>query len=102
MKSLLLIPVLLTLTSCVVVPKTHIKGMIANQPIDIETPKDSTIVGLDISVETNGTVHVKIDSLTARMNPDVITMSGEAQVKLMNAAGNIAAQGVAAGVQAAK
>lgn len=100
MKTLFIIP-LLAITGCMSVPTTHIKGAIAGQPFDIETPKDSTLAGLDISVATNA-VHLHIDTLQARMNPDVITTTGDAQAKMISAASQAGAAIAGAAVQAAK
>lgn len=68
-----------------IVPKTEIKGSIAGQPFSVVSPKDSTLEGLQISASTNGNVTVSINSLTAKMNPDVISMTGAAQVQLIDA-----------------
>jgi len=84
MKSLFLIP--LFLTGCVMVPKTTIVGSIGNQPFSLSSPKDSSLAGLDITASTNGTIHLHIDTLQARMNPDVITTTGAAQAQVIQAA----------------
>ncbi len=70
---------------CVSVPKTVINGTIAGQPFSVTSPKDSEMNGLDVSVATNGTVSLHITSLKAQMNPEVITMTGDAQAKIISA-----------------
>lgn len=81
-----LIPILaLALCGCVNVPKTIISGTIDGWPFSISSPKDSQVIGLEITSNTNG-VHIHIDSLAARMNPEVITTTGEAQAKLLKVA----------------
>lgn len=100
MKTILIIP-LLVLTGCVVVPKTIINGQINGQPFSISSPKDSTITGLLIIASSNS-VSVKIESLSTRMNPDVITTTGDAQIKMIQAISTATAQAVGAGVSAAK
>ena len=72
------------LTGCVAVPKTTITGSIAGQPFAISSPKDSTLNGLLITANTNG-VSVKIDSLTAKMNPDIITTTAAGQKAMIDA-----------------
>lgn len=72
------------LSGCVNVPKTTITGTIDGTPFALSSPKDSQLQGLEILSTSNG-VHIHIDSVTARMNPDVITMTGDAQVKIIKA-----------------
>jgi len=59
------------------VPKTVISGTINNVPFKIESPKDSKLTGLDIVVQKDGSATIRIESLEASMNPDVVTMSGK-------------------------
>lgn len=78
------------LTGCMnlVVPKTSIKGYLMGQPFSLTSPKDSMVTNLDITAEgTNGSVRLHIDSLTSKMNPEVITMTADGQVKIINAVG---------------
>lgn len=85
---------LLALTGCVgtMVPVTRITGSIAGQPFTLQSPKDSELTGLEISAEgkdtfgTTNYVTIKVQSLKAKMNPDVITTTGDAQAKLITAA----------------
>lgn len=95
---------LLLCAGCVnlIVPKTTIKGSIAGAPFAISSPKDSTLNGLNIVAYTNGEVQVHIDSLTAKMNPDVISMSAAAQVDIINAMSAAIQSAMASGAKAAK
>lgn len=84
-----------------VVPQTKITGSIGGKPFSLSTPKDSDLQGFEISAGTNGEVRVRLEKLTARTNPDVITQSGAAQAAIVEASGNVFEKGVAAGVKAA-
>ncbi len=94
----------LLLAGCVAVPKTEVSGRIGDQPFKIVSPKDSDLAGLDISVETNGTVRVHLDKLQARMNPDVVGQTAAGQAQIVSAslsgaggiAGNITAEAIKA------
>jgi len=105
MKKILLL-ILLALTGCVgtMVPMTKITGSIAGQPFTLQSPKDSELTGLEISAEgkdtfgTTNYVTIKVQSLKAKMNPDVITTTGDAQAKLISTA---VAAGAAVAGQAA-
>jgi hypothetical protein len=106
MKKLLYIACLVPLVGCVgcvgmSVPKTTISGSINNVPFKIESPKDSKLTGLEIQSDANNSIHIHIDSLEANMNPDVITMSGKAQVDIINAVGGQVGTAMAAGAKAA-
>ena len=57
------------------VPATQISGTYMNQPYSFIGPKNVNITNLDISVSTNGTLHVKVGSITAAMDPGVISMT---------------------------
>lgn len=82
------------LTGCsnLMVPKTQISGSINGEPFMISSPKDSELTNLVITVNSNKETTVKIGGLKAKMNPDVITMSGEAFVNSLNAAASAAGQ----------
>lgn len=83
----------LLLCGCLV-PYTTIKGSIAGQPFEVRSPKDSEITNLVITATSNGAVSVHIGGMKVRMNPDVISMSGEAYAKVTTAI----ASGVASGL----
>ena len=70
-----------------IVPKTTISGYLNGKPFSVVSPKDSTLTGLDIVAHTNGEISVHIESLSAKMNPEVITMSAQAQVDIISALG---------------
>lgn len=96
-KLLLLIP--LVLTGCIgqTVPKTSISGTMLGQPYSLNCPKDVTITNLEITASSN-MVSVKIQGLSSKMNPDIITTTGDAQSKLISTA---VAAGAAVAGQAA-
>jgi hypothetical protein len=94
----------LTMTGCMSlsVPKTVISGNIAGQPFSITSPKDSELAGLAITVTTNGAVSIRIETLKATMNPAIISMTGDAQAKIISAvaSGVAGALGTAGGAAA--
>jgi hypothetical protein len=77
------------LTGCVgaMVPKTVIEGNIGGKPFRYSGPKDQTLALLTISADTNGTISIVVSNLTTKMNPDVISTTGKAQVDMINAIG---------------
>jgi curli biogenesis system outer membrane secretion channel CsgG len=86
MKQLVSIAAIALLCSgCLMVPKTSITGTLGGQPFSLASPKDSTLVGLRLEAATNGTMQLRIERLECRMNPDVVSMTGKAQVDLVNA-----------------
>ena len=86
MKSTLPLLGLVVLTcGCLAVPKTTISGTLGGQPFSLASPKDSTLIGLRLEASTNGTMELRIERLEVKMNPDVVSMSGRAQVDLVNA-----------------
>lgn len=97
-----IVTVCLLLIGCVAVPKTTITGTLGGQPFSLSSPKDSTLVGLELTAATNGAMKLAIEQLECRMNPDVVSMTGAAQVNLVNAvaAGVADAAGKAAGMAA--
>ncbi len=82
------------------IPKTKVTGSLGGQPFSLETPKDNDLVGLDVTCETNGTVRVHIDKLTARLNPDNVANAGTAQAAIIGATGEAVAKSFAAGAAA--
>lgn len=91
------------------VPKTVLSGAIGGIPFSVSSPKDSKLQGLKIVAQSGGLTNyyeVSLQSLEATMNPAVITTTGDAQAKLIDAVGNAAvngfkAAGAAAGAGAA-
>lgn len=69
---------LILLTGCVIVPHTHISGVINGHPFEVDSPKD--VNGLDINIETNGSAHIHLDS--SKNSPDVISATGNAQAQV--------------------
>jgi hypothetical protein len=76
------------------VPRTSIAGSIAGQPFTIDAPKNTDLKGLEILAEADGSVIIKVESLITKMDPEVITTTGDAQVKMLQAAGELALKGV--------
>ena len=84
-----------------IVPKTVIKGNINGSPFSYSGPKDQSIKNLSISASTNGIVTITIEALDTKMNPDVITMSGKAQVEIINSISSAIQQAVVTGIKSA-
>lgn len=93
----------LVMTGCVgkVVPQTKITGSIGGKPFAVVTPKDSDLEGFEVRAETNGTITVKLDKLTAKMNPENITNTGAAQAAIINATAEAVSKATEAGLKAA-
>jgi hypothetical protein len=91
----------LALTGCVATPHTTIEGRVNGSPFLVKAPKDGDLTGFDLTADTNGAVHVHIDHLTVKMNPDVISQTGTAQTAIIKATGDAVSGAVAAGIQAA-
>lgn len=87
------------------VPKTTISGYLDGQPFALTSPKDSKITGLKITAQSGGLtnyVSISIESLEARMNPEVITTTADGQVKMINAVADGVIKGIGATAGAAK
>ena len=87
MKARLARLLLLPLCGCMnlIVPKTEISGSIGGQPFKYSGPKDQTLGSLTLTASTNGAVSITVSNLSAKMNPDVISMTSKAQVDIINA-----------------
>lgn len=82
-KFLLLIPVaIISTVGCSSVrdqvPASQMTGTYGGQPYSITLPKDESFSNLDVTISTNGSLHVHADSIVAAENPAVITMTGNA------------------------
>jgi len=105
--TLLVLAVAAAGAGCVGVPQTTISGTLGGTPFSLSSLKDSTLVGLRLESNTNGVMQLRIERLEVRMNPDVVSMTGRAQVDLVNAvaagvaeaAGRTAGQAAAAAVK---
>jgi len=86
---------------CAGQPHTTIEGTLNGSPFVIEAPKDGDLTGFDLMADTNGAVHVHIDHLAVKMNPDVIGQTGAAQTAIIAATGDVAADITQAAVTAA-
>jgi hypothetical protein len=84
-RTLPLLGLVLLMCGCLGVPKSSISGTLGGQPFALTSPKDSTLVGLRVTAGTNGLLSVVVERLEVKMNPDVVSMSGRAQVDLVNA-----------------
>jgi hypothetical protein len=91
----------LALSGCVSTPHTTIEGTLNGSPFVIEAPKDGDLTGFDLTTETNGSVHVHIDHLAVKVNPDVIGQTGAAQTAIIAATGEAASNITQAAVTAA-
>lgn len=71
-------------------------------PMKWENPKDMTASGIKVTQNTNGTFEATIDSVTSKMNPEVIQMSSEGLSKIIQTAvdAGASAVGKAAGTAA--
>ena len=63
-------------------PVTHFAAFIGGKPCAFDGPKDFKAESIAFRAETNGTVSLVITGIDARINPDVITMTGEAYTKM--------------------
>jgi hypothetical protein len=91
----------LALAGCVSTPHTTIEGTLNGSPFAVKAPKDGDLTGFDLTADTNGAVHVHIDHLAVKMNPDVIGQTGAAQTAIIQATGAVASNIAAAAVSAA-
>jgi hypothetical protein len=90
----------LALTGCTLrqsYPETEIRGYINGQPFAVHAPKDSTLVGFDAIAETNGAVHVHIDSLQCSLNPTNLNAAASGQAAIVTALGQALNQAVQTG-----
>ena len=78
------------------VPRLKLAVDPVTHSVTLDNPKDTTIKNFRAEVQTNGTSIVTFDSLTTVMNPDVITTTGDAQAKLITAAGAVAISAISA------
>ena len=86
------------------VPRLNLAINPSTHTVTLANPKDTTIKNFRASIGTNGESIVTFDSLTTVMNPDVITTTGDAQAKMINAVGTAvlqSMQGVAGAAGAA-
>jgi hypothetical protein len=84
--NLLSIALLMVGTGCATprnsVPQSEISGSLNGKPVRVLLPKDMKAAEIKFGVTTNGTVELSIKNIETRMNPDVITMTGEAYSKM--------------------
>ncbi len=86
----------LALSGCVLTPHTTIEGTLNGSPFVVKAPKDGDLTGFDLVADTNGVIHVHIDHLAVKMNPDVISQTGLAQTAIIKATGDAVASAAAA------
>ncbi len=91
----------LALSGCLSTPHTTIEGTLNGSPFVVKAPKDGDLTGFDLTSDTNGAVHVHIDHLAVKMNPDVIGQTGAAQTAIIAATGEAASNITQAAVTAA-
>ena len=83
-------------------PATQIHGYINGQPFSIEAPKDSTLTGFDATADTNGAIHVHIDSLQSALNSTNLANAANGQAAIINATAQAINQAVVTAASAAK
>jgi hypothetical protein len=66
-------------------PETQIRGYINGQPFSVQAPKDATLTGFDAMSQTNGSIHVHIDSLQASMNATNLATAANGQAAIVTA-----------------
>jgi len=67
------------------VPVTEISGSVNGQPWKFICPKDVTLTNLSVTVSTNGSATVHVGYLQSIMDPNIITMTGQAYATMRNA-----------------
>lgn len=82
-------------------PETQISGYLNGQPFTIHAPKDSTLTGLDVVADTNGSIRVHIDHLQCSLNPTNLASAAEGQAAIVNATGEAVNKAFSAALQAA-
>jgi len=92
MKKLLLFSVsILALTGCGLlnpVPVTTVKGSIAGQPFYFQSPKDTTMTNLSVTVGTNGTASIQVGYISGMQNTTAITASYAGAADIVAATAN--------------
>lgn len=83
------------------VPATQFKGSLAGKPFEFSGPKDFSAEEMDFTATTNGDVSAHFKNIKASVNPDVISMTGEAYAKMRAADTQFATGLISAGGQAA-
>ena len=79
------------------VPATQFSVFLNGKPASFSGPKDLTAESITFTAKTNGEVSLAIVGLSAKTNPDVITMTGAAQAAIIKANGDAITQGINAG-----
>ena len=82
-------------------PKTEITGYLAGHPFSFEAPKDYEMRGFDISVDTNDTIHIHVDELTATLSVTNINAVANGQAQIITATANAVNQAVQNGLNVA-
>ena len=67
------------------VPVTKFNAVLNGKPCSFTGPKDFKAKRVEFAVATNGTVSLVMEDIDARMNPDIISMTGEAYAKMRQA-----------------
>ena len=75
-------------------PETQIRGYINGQPFSVNAPKDSNLAGFDAIAETNGTIHVHIDSLQCSLNATNLANAASGQAAIVTATGQVINQAI--------
>jgi K+-transporting ATPase c subunit len=75
-------------------PETQIRGYINGRPFSINAPKDSNLTGFDAVAETNGAIHVHIDSLQSTLNATNLANAASGQAAIVTATGQAINQAI--------
>lgn len=89
-------------SGCINVPSNTVSFKSPGGYLKLSHPQNTDMTNIVISIATNGTVTASIGYLHTVNNPDVINSTAAGEIGKINALGKIIADGVAAGVSAAK
>ena len=67
------------------VPSTEFSATLNGHPAKFKGPKNFSADKVEFSADTNGTVKLEMTNVKAVMDPDVISMTGEAYAKMRTA-----------------
>ena len=101
MKNILLLIPVIALTGCNLGTQTKLTITLPNgATTTYSCPKDVSFDSLTVVANTNGAVSASVTGWKSSNNPQVLNSAGQADVAVMNAAGNLINQGVQTGLSA--
>lgn len=83
------------------VPVSHYSWKLGSVTGSIDSPKDTTITGLQVELNTNGTAKVSIGSLSSVNNSNVIAAGDNGQALIVEKTGIAVVNGMNAGANLA-